>query len=133
LIVLRIATASLIGLTALLGVSTAQAQAERTITCESRHGDYRECRAYFRWPVIVHQNSQSDCIRNRTWGYDRESGRIWVDHGCRAVFAEGARWRRRDDGFDPYRPRYERRDDEGGYYDRRRYDQRDDCFYNGDC
>jgi hypothetical protein len=132
---IRIASATLIGFAALLGVSAAPANAQRTVTCESRHGDYRECRAHFRWAVIVRQNSKSACIRNRTWGYDRDSGRIWVDRGCRAVFAEGARWRRRDDGFNPYRPRYQRPEDNGGgYYERRRYDQRnDDCLDNGDC
>ncbi len=33
---------------------------------------------------IVRQRSQSDCVFNRTWGYDRD--RIWVDRGCRADF-----------------------------------------------
>jgi len=33
---------------------------------------------------IIRQRSESDCVFNRTWGYDRD--RIWVDRGCRADF-----------------------------------------------
>lgn len=33
---------------------------------------------------LVRQRSGSDCIFNRTWGFDRRG--IWVDNGCRADF-----------------------------------------------
>ncbi len=89
-----------------LGLSPAAAQ-NRTISCESTNGRYNECRSFFRAPVIVKQRSKSRCVRNRTWGYER--GIIWVDRGCRAVFAEGARPR--------YRPRYDPRYDDRRYYD----------------
>ena len=39
---------------------------------------------------IIRQRSDSDCIYNRTWGYDRS--RIWVDRGCRADFEIGGRY-----------------------------------------
>jgi hypothetical protein len=39
---------------------------------------------------IIRQRSDSDCIYNRTWGYDRS--RIWVDGGCRADFQIGVRY-----------------------------------------
>ncbi len=39
---------------------------------------------------IIRQRSESDCIYNRTWGYDRRG--IWVDRGCRADFAIGGRY-----------------------------------------
>ncbi len=39
---------------------------------------------------IVRQRSESRCIYNRTWGYNR--GRIWVDRGCRADFEIGGHY-----------------------------------------
>jgi hypothetical protein len=39
---------------------------------------------------IVRQRSESDCIYNRTWGYNR--GEIWVDRGCRADIEIGGRY-----------------------------------------
>ena len=133
----RIAAASLIGFAALVGVSTVPASAGRTVTCSSNGDQYNECQADFRSAVILRQKSDSHCIRNRTWGYDRDSGTIWVDGGCRAVFGEGSPSRR------PVRRYYddngggiiiERRRDYDPYYDRRYDDRRrDDCFFNGDC
>jgi hypothetical protein len=39
--------------------------------------------------VVVRQLSRTQCIENTNWGLNRSS--IWVDGGCRAVFArEGA-------------------------------------------
>lgn len=90
------------------GLSPAAAQG-RAIACESQGNQYTECRSYFRAPVIVQQRSKRSCVRGRTWGYER--GIIWVDNGCRAVFAEGARPRYRS-GYDPR-------------YDDRRYDDDD--------
>jgi hypothetical protein len=57
------------------------------IVCESRDGRYVECRTGFRGPVqLVDQLSSSQCIEGRSWGRTRDG--VWVDHGCRARFAE---------------------------------------------
>lgn len=89
------------------GLSPAAAQG-RTVGCESQGNQYTECRSFLRAPVIVKQRSKSRCVRNQTWGYER--GIIWVDRGCRAVFAEGARPRYRSERYDDRR--YD--DDESG-------------------
>jgi hypothetical protein len=34
---------------------------------------------------VARQLSKTDCVENRNWGLNRSS--IWVDGGCRAVFA----------------------------------------------
>lgn len=133
--VIKIAAASLIGFAALMGISTLPANAGRTVTCSSDGDQYNECQADFRSAVIVRQKSDSPCIRNRTWGYDRGSGTIWVDGGCRAVFGEGSPGRRvvrrySDDPFGPPVVEPRRYDP---YYDRRYRERRDDCFFNGDC
>ena len=63
-----------------------------TVTCESRNDGRRHC------PVanidnehvyMERQLSQTDCQRGVNWGVDRDG--IWVDDGCRAVFAFGHR------------------------------------------
>lgn len=59
-----------------------------TVTCESRNDGRRHC------PVanidsgsvyMERKLSQTNCQRDVNWGVDREG--IWVDDGCRAVFA----------------------------------------------
>jgi hypothetical protein len=60
------------------------------VRCESRDRRHRECRKSFRGPaVVVQQLSDTRCVEGRNWGQGR--GVIWVDNGCRAVFAEGYR------------------------------------------
>lgn len=72
---------------------------------------------------IVRQRSQSDCVFNRTWGYDRD--RIWVDRGCRADFEvvdyRDREWRDWDYRRDRDRDRDYRSDDR--YRDRDRDDR----------
>ena len=57
----------------------------RIVLCESQDGRRNYCRANTQSGVqLYRQLSDSDCVRNRTWGYDR--GGIWVTEGCRAEF-----------------------------------------------
>lgn len=93
------------GLTVMLG-QDAQAR-PRTETCQSRYDRYQYCPTDTRGGVrIYRQFSNSPCIRDQTWGYDR--GGIWVDRGCRAEFVVG---RDRDDDYEGG----------GGYYGSRRF------------
>ena len=69
--------------------------AGRVIRCESVDQRRRECQTGFRTrAVIAQQLSRTECVEGRNWG--QAAGRVWVDRGCRAEFAEG---RRRD--YDP--------------------------------
>lgn len=58
------------------------------VKCSSN--DYRFDSCYpssgqtIRFVVLERQESRTDCIEGRTWGYDRH--RIWVDNGCRGIF-----------------------------------------------
>lgn len=57
-----------------------------SLICESQSGRRNHCPADTRYGVdLVRQISESPCIRNRTWGEDRDG--VWVDEGCRAEFA----------------------------------------------
>ncbi len=57
----------------------------QTLVCESRDDRYRHCPARIRRDAdLVRQLSDSDCIYNRSWGYDRNG--VWVDRGCRGEF-----------------------------------------------
>jgi hypothetical protein len=60
------------------------------VTCESIGGRRVECDMNTRGRVrVVRQLSKTECIEDTNWGLNRSS--IWVDGGCRAVFAlEGA-------------------------------------------
>jgi hypothetical protein len=63
----------------------AQGLANNVVLCESENGRRKTCPADTRFGVAVfHQLSDSDCVMNRTWGYD--SNGIWVTSGCRAEF-----------------------------------------------
>lgn len=67
------------------------------VRVESKDGRYHSVRVntggYVR---LVRTLSDAPCREGRNWGYD--GGRIWVDDGCRAVFAFGrdSRWDRDD-------------------------------------
>jgi len=59
------------------------------IQCESRDISYRECATGFRnAPVIERQLSSTRCVEGRNWGH--RPGVVWVQGGCRALFAESA-------------------------------------------
>jgi hypothetical protein len=56
------------------------------VTCESIGGRRVECDMNTRGRVrVVRQLSKTECIEDTNWGLNRSS--IWVDGGCRAVFA----------------------------------------------
>jgi hypothetical protein len=56
------------------------------IVCESLDGKRIQCAAdSVRGVGLVRQISETDCVLNRSWGYDGSG--IWVTDGCRAEFA----------------------------------------------
>jgi hypothetical protein len=56
------------------------------VTCESLDGGHKPCPVDTSHGVgLLRQISGTDCVLNRTWGYDRDG--IWVTNGCRAEFA----------------------------------------------
>lgn len=64
------------------------ANAQSTITCESRNGQYQSCAANTSGGVTLsRQLSSQGCWQGDTWGYDRN--RVWVTRGCRAQFRVG--------------------------------------------
>jgi hypothetical protein len=65
------------------------AQGNRTIRCESTNGKFNRCPAPWRDAQLVRQESKGACIREQSWGVDRQG--LWVDRGCRGVFAEARR------------------------------------------
>jgi hypothetical protein len=138
----RLLAACIVALGGLVALAVTPAAARGVVGCSSQHNRYHECSSDFRRAVIVRQESDSPCVYGQSWGFDRDSGTIWVDHGCRAVFADAGGYR--------YDRRYSRdygQDDEGSYYGRWRhpaepqwvyppdggpYDEQD-CQYDGDC
>lgn len=58
------------------------------VRCESSSEARVRCPATTAAGVgLVEQLGESDCVLNRSWGYDRDG--IWVRDGCRAEFAVG--------------------------------------------
>jgi hypothetical protein len=87
----------------LLSCLAVPAAAQSTVECHSIHYQYNECWAGpLRAPQLVHQISSSACIVNRTWGYNRRSGYVWVAQGCSGVFADVQAYHHgRGDSWDP--------------------------------
>ncbi|HEY4292222.1 DUF3011 domain-containing protein [Luteibacter sp.] len=76
-----------------------------TVNCYSDQGRRSVCRVPWRDARLVRQDSDTACVRNRTWGIDR--GGLWVDNGCRGIFQETGGWgggNRPGSGWDDHRP-----------------------------
>jgi hypothetical protein len=57
---------------------------------ESSDGRYKSKNVDTRGGVrLIRRLSDKPCIQGRSWGYDRN--RVWVNHGCRAIFEIGRR------------------------------------------
>jgi hypothetical protein len=111
---IRIIFAGALALGSIFASSTASAQS--TVECASRDYQYDECWAGpLRQPQLIHQISNSSCILNRTWGFNRRSGYIWVAQGCAGVFADvGGYHYGRGDRFDNNARRYDNRGHDTG-------------------
>jgi hypothetical protein len=83
----------------------------RTFYCSSDDFNFHGCRVNTYGGVrLIRQRSEASCVFGQTWGFDERG--VWVDRGCRADFAVGAR--------DDRRYRHDRNDDEYDRYDWRR-------------
>ena len=59
-----------------------------TLLCESENNGRKHCDTDTRFGLtLVRQLSQNICVRDRTWGVDKDG--VWVDDGCRAEFTIG--------------------------------------------
>lgn len=59
-----------------------------TLLCESQNNTRNHCRTDTRFGItLVRQVSQNACIRDRTWGVDKDG--VWVTEGCRGEFTLG--------------------------------------------
>ena len=77
---------------AVLGLTLASTplSADTDIRCKSENYQYHMCRTDTHGYVrLVNQISNSECIKGRTWDYDRRG--IWVDDGCSADFVVESR------------------------------------------
>ncbi len=76
----------------------------QTVTCESRNNDYTTCRLSgfnFESVHIERKLSSAPCTRGVSWGVssgENSPPGIWVDRGCRAVFA----YSKPGDAYRPY-------------------------------
>lgn len=111
---MKYAAALLAALLAMLFFAT-PAAAQTTVECESHNGAYAECRAPLDAPQLVYQSSSAPCIVNRTWGFNRRTGYIWVSQGCSGVFADpGGYHHGKTDTHDQGARHYDHRGRDGG-------------------
>ena len=78
------------------------------VRCASHDGHFARCTIPWRDARLVKRESRAACVRGQGWGV--EWGVLWVDRGCRGLFAAGERhgrgrterferdWRYRRDG-----------------------------------
>ena len=57
------------------------------IECRSSGYNYQRCDVPWRDARLVRQLSDTQCLRGRSWGFDRR-GFIWVDRGCSGRFVD---------------------------------------------
>ena len=89
--------------------------AQETVECGSHNYQYTECQAPLDNPQLIHQQSSSSCIINRTWGFNRKTQRIWVAEGCSGVFADvGGYHYGRGDGYDKNARHYDEHGHDNG-------------------
>lgn len=63
----------------------------RTFYCSSDDFNFHGCRVNtFGGVRLIRQRSEAPCVFGQTWGFDERG--VWVDRGCRADFAVGARY-----------------------------------------
>lgn len=95
---------------------------DASFVCESIDNRYAECRKPWSGPAQLEQKlSQAGCAHGHGWGQNDRV--VWVDRGCRGVFAMESgppRQRDREYGLPPSQPDYQR--DRGYDRDRRRDD-----------
>ena len=121
-----ITAACAVAAVATLFTGTVAAQA-MTVTCESINYRDQQCPVPGGPVALVRQLSTppGDCIEGRTWGFDRNSNRIWVANGCRAEFRIAYRDRE-------YNDREYNRDREYRNHKYRDYEYRDYEYRNHD-
>ncbi|MDF4023676.1 DUF3011 domain-containing protein [Luteibacter sp. PPL201] len=85
-------------------VAQAQSYGYGGDTRDCGSGDNRpgSCRVGWRDARLVRQDSRAPCIRGQTW--DIEDGVIWVNQGCRGIFAAAGGWGGGRPGWDGGRP-----------------------------
>ncbi|MFV0681096.1 DUF3011 domain-containing protein [Ottowia sp.] len=67
---------------------SAPTDSQGAVRCESQDGRRRECATGFRTRARLLNNlSDTRCVEGRNWG-DSGRGSVWVQGGCRGVFAE---------------------------------------------
>jgi hypothetical protein len=67
---------------------TLSTPAPAAILCESQNNGRTHCRTDTSMGIsLLRQVSENECVRDRTWGVDRDG--IWVTGGCRAEFTHG--------------------------------------------
>jgi len=66
--------------------AAAQSSGPYGVNCESKKGQYKQCRMpqAERGVRLVEQRSKAPCTRGYSWGYTRDA--VWVDKGCHGLF-----------------------------------------------
>ena len=105
--------ASLLGILSMTVTPPAQAQSGPAIRCESLDGRFNRCAVPWNDAELTRQESKGACIRDQSWGVDRQG--LWLDRGCRGQFVEARRggrdgWNDSQDDRDGYRD-----GDQGGW------------------
>jgi len=90
-----------------------------TVECHSDNYQYNECHTPFRSAALVRQLSDSDCIENKSWGFNQETGYVWVSAGCAGRFGEGSYADQGAYDRDDRRHRHRHDDDDNDNDDRR--------------
>lgn len=65
------------------------AAAGHSVACASENYKYNECYVgHLDAPAMLQQSSHSACTWNKSWGYNAQTGYIWVGSGCAGTFGD---------------------------------------------
>lgn len=72
----------------LFGFATGAQARGGTVECRSVDRQYNECKTSFRSAALIEQTSHTDCVENQSWGFNQQTGYVWVSGGCSGTFGE---------------------------------------------
>jgi len=92
------------------------------VNCESRDMGKTRCRISGSDVRLVHQTSDTQCIRGENWGVDRKG--LWVDHGCAGRFVAAHSHSGEEDRHAQYHDSHAYSTDRGGWQPEQGWDTR---------
>lgn len=72
-----------------IGTRGSDPASDSSVECASENYQYNECHVgHLDAPAMLQQSSHSACTWYKSWGYDAQTGYMWVGSGCAGTFGD---------------------------------------------